>query len=588
MPLSKSALSALQKAIEKLDPAGAFVSLDATKRQVRYCPEIVQHEAIRDYTHDEEPVRAYFVAWLCTAGGYPASAIELERRYDFGRGSHVELDIRISREGNPDSAYALVEMKTPSDFGDEKDRRINGQLFAPAGSQEPDCALLSLATVNIGTTEEVTIKTVTIAYEPTLNYRRWVAAGRPHVDDFPVSYDVPAQQPYAPGTDRDLRDDVDFAELDRLRRQLHDRLWGGSRDDNQIYAWLVRLFLTKIHDEKVTDEKLPYMFQVMHEGDRRESPATTLERVNVRYIEAYRRYVAKDADRIEPLDDSLFSAQETQWVVERLQAISLTAAGLATGDLLGAFFESITREGFKQSKGLFFTHYNLAVFMLEVLEVPRLAEQKLKSSAHPNERLPYIIDPSCGSGTFLLAAMRLITQHIQTRRSKFARNREAREQLDLRFPAIAPNTWAKDFIYGIEKREDLAMSTTVNMVLHRDGHSHVYRDDGLAPLGDIATRHAEEKFRPHNDPDTVYGMPVAETFDVVVTNPPFSMTLDDEILTNLASAFELALDRNSENMFLERWYQLLKPRGRLGAVLPESFFSTAENLHARLFLLSHF
>jgi type I restriction enzyme M protein len=585
-PLSQTALERIQRAIIDLDPSGEFVALDVATRQVHYGADIVQHEVIRDYVGDEEPVRAYFVAWLCTAGGYPANAVELERRYSFGRGSHVELDIRIGRDGDPGTAYALVEMKAPSDWLDEQDPRIEGQLFAPAG-QEPDCSLLSLATVEVGD-GEVAIKTVTIAYEPTLTYARWVGAGRRHVDDFPVGYDIPAQEPYAPGTGRDLRHDVDFAELDRLRRQLHDRLWGGSRDDNQIYGWLVRLFLTKIHDEKVTDEGDAYAFQVLHEGDRRENPETTLARVNERYLEAYRRYVAGDAARVEPLDESLFSAQEIQWVVERLQAISLTSAGQSTGDVLGAFFEGITREGFKQSKGLFFTHYNLAVFMLEVLDVSRFAESKLMSSAHPNERLPHVIDPSCGSGTFLLAAMRLVTQHIDSRRDVLASNQEVREQLGLRFPKTAPNTWAKDFVYGIEKREDLAMSTKVNMVLHRDGHTHVYHDDGLAPLNHLATRHSEEKFRSHPDPDGAYSKPVAETFDVIATNPPFSMTLDEEVRSNLESAYELASDRNSENLFLERWYQLLKPGGRLAAVLPESFFSTAENLGARLFLLARF
>ncbi|WP_139638147.1 HsdM family class I SAM-dependent methyltransferase [Nonomuraea phyllanthi] len=536
---------------------------------------------------DEEPVRAYFVAWLCTRGSYPPEAIELERRYDFGRESHLELDIRISRPGHPDSAYALIEMKPPSGFGDEADGRINGQLFAPGG-QEPETRILSLATVAVGSDGEPAIKTVTIGYEPTLTYDKWTEAGRPHVDDFPINYDEPTQEPLSPGTSRDLRVSADRAELERLRKQLHDRLWGGTRDDNQIYSWLVRFLLTKIHDEKVTNNGEPYQFQVFHQGSRKEPAAHTLSRVSNRYAEAYRRYIRPDANYVDPLDESLFSAQEAQWVVELLQGISLTVAGSHSGDLLGSFFEGITREGFKQSKGLFFTHYNIAVFMLEILDVGRLAETKLSSAAHPNDRLPYIIDPSCGSGTFLRTAMRAITRHIQPRSSTLGRNTDVREQLALRFPSDSPNTWAKDFIYGIEKREDLAISTKVNMVLHRDGHTHVFNDDGLAPLDAIATRHGEEKLRAHADPDQSYDKPVAETFDVVVTNPPFSITLDANVKAQLSAAFRLASDRNSENLFLERWYQLLKPGGRLGAVLPESFYSTSENLKARLFLFERF
>ena len=34
---------------------------------------------------------------------------------------------------------------------------------------------------------------------------------------------------------------------------------------------------------------------------------------------------------------------------------------------------------------------------------------------------------------------------------------------------------------------------------------------------------------------------------------------------------------SSENLFIERWYQVLKENGRLAVVLPESVFDTTEN-----------
>ena len=585
--LTEEQLATIARATRDLDPEQEYVALDVEARHVEYKHPIRAHEAVGDYVGDEEAVRAFLVAWLCTLGGYPSECIDLEKRYLYGRDGHAELDIRVSDAGDVEKAFALIEVKAPHDFKGATDSRIEGQLFAIAG-HEPDCQLLALATIEVGDEGSVAPNAVTIHYDPSLTYARWIGDGRTHVTDIPVAYDEPTQVPFAPGTDRDLRTDLDQKALDRLRRQLHDRLWGGSRDDNQIYAWLVKLFLTKILDEKLTDEGEPYKFQVMHEGARRESTSTTLERVSKRYADAYVRYVDPGEMRVEPLDEALFSAHETQWVVERLQGLSLTAAGRSCGDLLGSFFETITRDGFKQSKGLFFTHYNLAVFMLEVLEVGPLAEEKLRSNAHPNDRLPYMIDPSCGSGTFLLAAMRIVSRHVEARRAALSRNRDVREQLQMRFPEGAPNTWAKDFIYGIEKREDLAVSSKVNMVLHRDGHTHVFRDDGLASFTGLASRHGEEKFRPHPDPDGLYEQHVVESFDIVITNPPFSITLDDAIRAQLKSTFELATEKNSENLFLERWYQLLKHGGRLGAVLPESFFSTAENLSARLFLLAHF
>jgi len=57
---------------------------------------------------------------------------------------------------------------------------------------------------------------------------------------------------------------------------------------------------------------------------------------------------------------------------------------------------------------------------------------------------------------------------------------------------------------------------------------------------------------------------------------------------DIPNIFTLADKKSSENLFIERWYQLLKPKGRLGAVLPESVFDTGENLYIRLFLYKHF
>ncbi|GII25356.1 HsdM family class I SAM-dependent methyltransferase [Planosporangium mesophilum] len=578
---------ALARAIRELDPEGEFVTLDVDAKQVTYSPRIRQHELIRDYVGEEEPVRAYLVAWLCTMGLYPPEALELERPYSYGRGGQAQVDVRISHADAPERAFAIIETKPPGDWGGSTDPRIRGQLFALT-AENPDTSVLSLVTAQVGADGRPFLNTVTVDYRPGLTFQRWERDGRPHVEDFPVNYQEPTQVPYAPGTDRDLRTDLTRPQLDRIRRELHNKLWGGSRDDNQIYAWLVRLFLTKIHDEKVTNEGEAYRFQVRHRGTDKESASDTLKRVNECYQEAYQRYVDQDVTQVDPLDESLYSAEEVQWVVETLQGFSLTAAGRTTGDLLGTFFEAITREGFKQSKGLFFTHYNLAIFMLEVLGIGDLAEEKLTSRAHTNDRLPYVIDPSCGSGTFLLASMRLISQHIAERRPQLSRNRDVREQLASKFPENAPNEWAKEFIYGVEKREDLAISTKVNMVLHRDGHTHIYHDDGLAELDALATKHREQKFRAGRDADGVYEKPVAETFDVVVTNPPFSITLDGSVKERFADNFQLAADRNSENLFLERWYQLLKHGGRLAAVLPESFFSTTENLAARLFLFQRF
>jgi type I restriction enzyme M protein len=579
--LTAEDLRKVEEAIKHLDPEGRFVELDTRAKRVRYSDEITRYQAIGLYEGQEEPARAFIVAWLCTLGGYLPANLELEKRYSLGRPKvGAKLDVLIR---HPDgSTYALIEVKAPAEYEINSAKFIKGQLFDIA-PHEPGASVLAYATIRADA--KVQILTQTIAYDGKLKFADWALA-RSASNVLPRNYGEPVHVHFVKGSPKDLREDVSPRELEAVRKRLHDVLWGGSTADNTIYAYLVRLFLAKIFDEKNTETNQAYKFQLLYKGNVREPVVETFVRVNSLYQDAYNRYLnINGQDPPEPLNSREFSEEQMAFVVELLQRLSLSRSDARGGDLLGGFFEAITREGFKQSKGLFFTHINLAVFMLKVLNIEGLAVARVRSRAIYSDRLPYIIDPSCGSGTFLLAAMRLITDGISTKRSEIERSEDVKEFLKEKFPTDHPNSWAKDFLFGIDDSELLAMSTKVNMVLHRDGNMHIYRADGLAPLATYTDQRLKD--RSHSNP-SVYGRSVADSFDVVISNPPFSITLDPQTTKQLASVFELASERNSENLFLERWYQLLKPGGRLGVVLPESFFSTKENLRAREFLFDHF
>lgn len=400
----------------------------------------------------------------------------------------------------------------------------------------------------------------------------------------PADYGEPRHIHLVKDGERDLNQRVTSSELRRIQRRLHDVLWKGSTPDNKIYDQVIKLILAKSHDEKTTKSGAQYRFQIQYPSNTKENPKSTFQNINSLYIEAYRKYlnITKD-DSVEGLDAHDFSFEQTAFVVELLQEVSLVQAA-NNSDVLGSFFEGITREGFKQTKGLFFTHSNVVNFALQVLDIEGLAEARIRSNSLASDKLPYIIDPSCGSGTFLLAAMKQITNHVTANRAKLAVDEDTKSFIRQQFVDGQENAWAGTFLYGIDASLTLSISTKVNMLLRQDGQAHIYNDDGLAPLN---YKEPKLRGRAHED-KSVYSKKVAGTFDLVVSNPPFSITLDPHTINRLSDSFELAGDVNSENLFLERWYQLLKPRGRLGAVLPESFFSTKENLNARLFLFAHF
>src|SRR4051794_19746141 len=125
------------------------------------------------------------------------------------------------------------------------------------------------------------------------------------------------------------------------------------------------------------------------------------------------------------------------------------------------------------------------------------------------------------------------------------------------------------------------------MILHGDGSTNIFVKDGLLPFSYYDK--AEPNFLKSHEKDRSYfNKEINGKFDVVVSNPPFSVNLDNETKRHLKDEFIFGDKRNSENLFIERWYQLLKPNGRLGVVLPESVFDTTENKHIRLFIFKYF
>ncbi|UEM18439.1 N-6 DNA methylase [Skermanella mucosa] len=583
-PLGAAGIKHVADKILALDPDGKYAKLNTAERNVEYSSEFEFGEAIGDYEGEEEVCRAFIVCWLCTVGGYLPGNIALERRYSIGRPKvGAELDILVRHpDGTP---YALIEVKAPGEYEVDQDKFIKGQLFDIAPFEQ-GASILCFATISIDSAEPL-ITSKTIDHKIYKKYEDW-SISRAASNDIPSNYGEPTHVYLVNGGPRDLRKDVSLIELKRVRKRLHDVLWRGSTPDNTIYAYVVKLFLAKTHDEKTMRPGGKYKFQIGYPGNQRETPSQTFSEINALYKVAYKKYMSLPDDAyVEGLNDREFSHEQTAFVVELIQDISLSKATGGHADILGAFFEGITRDGFKQTKGLFFTHLNVVSFIIHVLDLAGLTKAKICSDRLSSEKLPYVIDPSCGSGTFLLHAMAYITGSIEREREQIEREEsdEIRDFIRSHFPVGQENLWAKDFLYGIDYTEVLALSTKVNMLLRRDGQTHIYHADGLAPLSSY--NESRLRGKPHDDP-SVYSKSVANSFDVVISNPPFSITLDPHTVNSLQSTFELASNSNSENLFLERWYQLLKSRGRLGVVLPESFFSTQENLDARLFLFAHF
>jgi type I restriction enzyme M protein len=568
-----------QKAIKSLDPTGQLIRLNLENHEIRYSDSIIQHRKISQLT-DEEIVRAYLVVKLITLLKYPPNCIELEKEHTIGRRNKktsARIDVLVQKEGGVLTPFMIVEVKAPQSY-DREMEEIKTQLFQVAGLEKGVQYLIYYT--SYVSDSEIKERIVSISHSVFDSYTKWEKEGKPNLMGIPKEYGLIKKPVFTKGGVPNLRKDVTRDELERIRKDLHNVLWGGGRyQGNEIFNFVMKLFLAKIYDEKETSKA--YDFQILSENGGTESPEKTYKRVNELYKKALKRYLSVPDDQISDRDvrkigDKTIDVKKVKYVVESFQDVSLTEN---VYDILGDFFERFLWSEFKQSKGQFFTHLNLVRFILQVLEVDKLVVNRINEDS----ALPYFIDPACGSGTFLIETMKTVTDYVLTNQSQLENKASIQELLASNFPRYKKHAWAEKNIFGIEVNDDLAMATKINMVMHGDGSGNIECHNALASFEEFGIPMLKNSMM-----SSTYPKPVNERFDVVVSNPPFSIKLEKGDKEELPAHYLYASKSESENLFIERWYQFLKPNGRLGVVLPESVFDTKENRFIRLFLYRYF
>lgn len=177
-----------------------------------------------------------------------------------------------------------------------------------------------------------------------------------------------------------------------------------------------------------------------------------------------------------------------------------------------------------------------------------------------------VLDGCCGTGGFLIDALADMW-------TKVNRN----DSLSSSAKANARKEIADNQIYGIDfaKSPNLAKIARLNMYLHGDGGSRIFNIDALdltaaADASDSPEEVVEKtQFRE---------LALAEKFDVVLTNPPFSKKYErseegdarilDQYVTASGKASALA-----KLLFFEMYHHYLKPGGRLISVIDDGFLT---------------
>lgn len=322
---------------------------------------------------------------------------------------------------------------------------------------------------------------------------------------------------------------------------------------------MIKLIFAKIQDEK-TYLSRPPEFRVQA-GEQPEAVKRRIENLF--------------ADVVQDLaHDGVFSQNEeitledrdVAWVVGQLERGSLLKTD---SDVVGDAFEIFAESKLVGEKGEFFTPRGVIEIAIKIADPQPGAT---------------ICDPACGSGGFLIQAMKQIWNQMDSSSKWKGSPQETMSKEKARV--------ASQSIYGIDKESDLVKIAKAYMAISGDGRSNIIHENSLhQPLEFNAS--AKEKF--------VAGESFKE-FDFVLTNPPYGTKT--KALARDAKNFDLGYKwtfdgkskiwekgkkaRNTDPyvLFIERCFDMLKMGGTLAIILPESVFHAPSKDYLRYFISS--
>ena len=222
-------------------------------------------------------------------------------------------------------------------------------------------------------------------------------------------------------------------------------------------------------------------------------------------------------------------------LVKSFQLLENYSLTKSKADVKGRAFQKVLGRAIRSGMGQYFTPGGICELMTRIVK--------------PHVR-HLILDPFCGSGHFLSLCLAAVARETSSTSKEF-------------------HEFAFGKLHGIEKSDRMTRIAMTDMRLSGDGHSNIRCADALLDFD--------------NYPDIA-----PDSFDLVLTNPPFGSLLGPEALSQLGS-FELVRGRKSvalEILGLERAIAFLRPGGRLAIVLPESIFSADSTAYVREWLRS--
>lgn len=347
-------------------------------------------------------------------------------------------------------------------------------------------------------------------------------------------------------------------------RRAHSYIAGNQGMQKPEAFWeLLKLIFCKIQDERTSPSPQFY--------------ATPKERQNMTGLMRCEARLSKLFDGVKRQYPQIFKANESielepkvlAYIVTQLQMFSLLDSDV---DVKGKAYEEVVGSNLRGDRGEFFTPRNVCNMMVAMLD-PQDSD--------------LIIDPACGTGGFLIAAMNHVLAGIKTEVRASGRSRQLQDDTI----RDRKKYFLENNLVGLDFNPNLVRATKMNMVMNNDGSGGLYQANSL----ESPARWADD-LRKRN---------LLGSVDVILTNPPFGSKIpidDPAILEQFDLGHQWDYDDESDTwvkstkttsrppeiLFIERCVQLLKPgTGRAALVLPDGILGSPGLGFVRQWILAH-
>lgn len=314
---------------------------------------------------------------------------------------------------------------------------------------------------------------------------------------------------------------------DQLRRALEDLLDRIIIEDPHVTRreeqldQICDLLLLKLHSDKqaLEDPGARILFRPLGSPER---TAGHVREAFARFAELGASWFGTGSERKVRLGDETIHR-----CVQTLAPMRLADAGVAA---MSVALQALRTEALKQGEGQYFTPPQVIRAAVQLLQVG------------PDD---VVVDPACGTGGFLAEVL-----------------------AQVQAAGRVPGSWAAEHLFGIDKDAMGVKLTRVLLQMASGREAQCWRGD--------AVRVYEW---PGRYPGLASGGVEDGRFSVVVTNPPFGVNLRVSAADARRGRLDLAKrgkrdydDLEIGLLFLQRAYQLLRVGGRLGIILPETYF----------------